>query len=155
MTNQNPVDPMDLSQWDEDYAAAEVEPNKFDDVPDGKYQVKVEKVEMARTQSDAPMLKWQLRVLGPQNRGRMLFRNNVVASKENIKFLKADLLTCGLELAKLSDLPNRLPELLDVGLEITKRTRGEYSNVYFNRRIVLDDPDGEYQGTAKSALSAF
>ena len=155
MTTQNPVDPMDLSQWDEEYAATEVEPNRFDDVPDGKYQVKVEKVEMARTQNDHPMLKWQLRVLGPQHRDRMMFHNNVMASKENIKFLKADLLTCGLELAKLSDLPNRLAELLDVGLEVTKKTRGEFSNVYFNKRIVLDDPDGEYQGAAKSALSAF
>ena len=29
----------------------------------------------------------------------------------------------------------RLDELLDKTLEITKRTRGEYSNVYFNRRL--------------------
>jgi len=155
MTTNNPVDTTDLAHWDEEYAATEVEPNQFDDVPDGKYQVKVEKVELARTQNGDPMLKWQLRVLGPQHRGRMMFRNNVMASKENIKFLKADLLTCGLELGKLSDLPNRLNDLLDVAMEVTKRTRGEYSNVYINKRIVLDDPDGEYQNAAKGALSAF
>jgi len=155
MTTQPPVDSTDLTQFDEEFAAAEVQPNQFDEVPDGKYQIKVEKVELTRTQNGAPMLKWHLRVLGPQHRGRMMFRNNVMASNENIKFLKADLLACGLELGKLSDLPGRLGELLDVALEVTKKTRGEYANVYLNKRIVLDDSDADYQGAAKSALSAF
>ncbi|HPQ70610.1 MAG TPA: DUF669 domain-containing protein [bacterium] len=155
MTDQYDNQNFDLAALDDDYAAAEVEPNQFDDLPDGKYQAKVEKVEMGNTQNGAPMLKWQLRVLGPQHRGRMLFRNSVMASRDNLKYLKADLLLCGLELAKLSDLPNRLNELLDVGLEVTKRTRGEYSNIYFNKRIVLENPDGDYQDAAKSALSAF
>jgi hypothetical protein len=43
--------------------------------------------------------------------------------------------TMGLELAKFSDLSGRLDELLDATLEVTKRTRGEYTNVYFNKRI--------------------
>ena len=155
MTTQAPVDSTDLTQFDEEFAAADVQPNQFDEVPDGKYQVKVEMVELARTQNGAPMLKWHLRVLGPQHRGRMMFRNNVMASNENIKFLKADLLACGLELGKLSDLPGRLGELLDVALEVTRKTRGEYANVYLNKRIVLDDPDSDYKGAAKNALSAF
>jgi hypothetical protein len=140
MSNQPPVDSADLAVYDDDYAAADVQPNQFDEVPDGKYQIKVEKVELVRTQNGAPMLKWHLRVLGPQHRGRMMFRNNVMSSSETIKFLKADLLACGLELGKLSDLPSRLGELLDVALEVTKKTRGEYANVYLNKRIVLDDP---------------
>ena len=41
----------------------------------------------------------------------------------------------GLKLTKFSELSNRLAELLDAILEVTKKTRGEYSNVYFNRRI--------------------
>lgn len=156
MTNQQPpVDATDLAQFDEEYAATEVQPNQYDDLPDGKYQAKIEKVELVRTQNGAPMLKWHLRVLGPQHRGRMMFRNNVMASSENIKFLKADLLACGLELGKLSDLPGRLGELLDVALEVTKKTRGEYANVYLNKRIVLDNPDADYQSAAKEALKPF
>ena len=31
----------------------------------------------------------------------------------------------------------RLDELHDVTLEVTKRTRGDYTNVYFNRRIQI------------------
>ncbi len=40
-----------------------------------------------------------------------------------------------MELARFSELSTRLDELLDVTLEVTKRTRGDYTNVYFNRRI--------------------
>ena len=41
--------------------------------------------------------------------------------------------------ARPDDLNERVHELLDVKLEVTKRTKGENENVYFNRRIVLDD----------------
>jgi hypothetical protein len=51
--------------------------------------------------------------------------------------VKGDLKTLGLELSKFSELSGRLEELLDVTLEVTKRTRGDYTNVYFNRRIKL------------------
>ena len=53
MTDFNNND-IDLSVWDEDYEAAPIEENKFDDVPDGKYQVAIEKVELARAQSSGP-----------------------------------------------------------------------------------------------------
>ena len=58
---------------------------------------------------------------------------------DNIKWLKQDLITCGLALNKVSELPNRLYELLDVKLEVTVKTKGEYANVYLNRRIEMAD----------------
>ena len=131
---------IDLAQFDDDFADAPIEEREFEPVPDGKYQVNVEKVELTRAlKSGNPMLKWTLRVLGPQCRGRLLWRHNVMATRENMKWLKNDLHVCGLDLAKVSDLPGRLEELLDVKLEVTKRTKGENENVYLNRRIVLDD----------------
>ena len=42
-----------------------------------------------------------------------------------------------MELAKFNELGNRLEELLDATLEVTKRTRGEFTNVYFNKRIQI------------------
>ena len=57
----------------------------------------------------------------------------------NLKWLKTDLFRCGLELEKLTDLPSRLEELIGVRLEITKKTSGEYSNTYFNKRLVRAD----------------
>lgn len=137
---------LDLAQFDDDFAEAPVEEREFEDIPDGKYQVNVEKVELTRAQSSGnPMLKWTLKILGPRFAGRLLWRNSVMASKENLKWLKTDLHTCGLDVEKLSDLPARLGDLLDVKLEVTKRTKGESENIYFNRRIVVEDlaPEGD------------
>jgi len=131
---------LDLAQFDDDFAEAPVEEREFEDIPDGKYQVNVEKVELTRAQSSGnPMLKWTLKILGPRFAGRLLWRNSVMASKENLKWLKTDLHTCGLDIEKLSDLPARLGDLLDVKLEVTKRTKSESENIYLNRRIVVED----------------
>ena len=147
---------IDLTQFDEDFAEAEVEERDFEPIPDGKYQVNVERVELTRAQTSGnPMLKWTLRIIAPRFRGRLLWRNNVMATRENIKWLKTDLHTCGLDLEKLSDLPANLEKLIGVKLEVTKRTRGENENVYFNRRIVLEDGGDEYDTAAKDALAPF
>ena len=134
------VPEIDLSQFDDDFADAPIEDREFDDVPDGKYQVQVDKVELttAKTSGNA-MLKWTLRILGPHFAGRLLWRNNVIATRENVRWLKNDLHMCGLELARASELRDHLHELLDVQLEVTKRTKGVRVNIYFNRRLVLDE----------------
>ena len=144
---------VDLTQFDGDFADAPVEEKKeFEPVPDGKYQVNVEKVEITTAKTSGnTLLKWTLKILAPSFRGRLLWRNNVMATRENIKWLKNDLHVCGLDLQKLSDLPANLERLLDVKLEVTKRTKGDNENVYFNRRIVLDDSagaEGEAHGGA-------
>lgn len=160
-TNGYPQDEhedIDLSQFDDDYESAEVEDREFEPVPDGKYQTRVQSVELTRAKSSGnPMLKWTIKILAPTHAGRLLWRNNVMASKENIKWLKNDLHVCGIELEKLSDLPNRLEELLDLTLEITKRTRGENENIYLNRRIEIDagDRDSEPARDAKGEIIPF
>jgi hypothetical protein len=147
---------IDLAQFDDDFAQAEVEEREFEPIPDGKYQVNVERVELTRAQTSGnPMLKWTLRILAPKFRGRLLWRNNVMATRENIKWLKTDLHTCGLNLDKLSELPTNLEKLINVKLEITKRTRCENENVYINRRIVLEDGGDEYDSAARNALAPF
>jgi hypothetical protein len=145
MTTRNPGEDdmpnVDLSRFDSEFESAAVEEKgEFDPVPDGKYQVNVDKVEITTAKTTGnPMLKWTLKILAPRLRGRLLWRNNVMASRENIRWLKNDLHVCGLDLQKLSDLPANLERLLDVKLEVTKRTKGENENIYFNRRIVLDE----------------
>lgn len=130
---------VDLSQFEEEFVEAPAE-REMDNVPDGKYQVCVDKIELANShKSGTPMLKWQLKIIAPNNIGRMIFRNNILKNGDNIKWLKQDLFTCGLELTKLSDLPNRLQELLDVTLEVTVKTKGEYSNTYINRRLSVNE----------------
>ena len=149
-------DDIDLAQFDDDFAEAEVEDREFEPIPDGKYQVNVERVELTRAQTSGnPMLKWTLRIIAPRFRGRLLWRNNVMVSRENIKWLKTDLHTCGLSLEKISDLPANLEKLINIKLEVTKRTRGENENVYLNKRIVLEDGGDEYGTAAKDALAPF
>jgi Protein of unknown function (DUF669) len=135
-----PPPDIDLSRFDEDFAEASIEDREFDEIPDGKFQVSVDKVELTTAKSSGnALLKWTLRILGPHYAGRLLWRNNVMASRENIRWLKNDLHICGLDLAKLSDLPSHLSYLLDIQLEVTKRTRGDSANIYFNRRLVPDE----------------
>ena len=164
MTHDNFTDPalenstgnIDLTQFDDDFAEAEIEDRGFEPIPDGKYQVRVEAVELTRSKtSDNPMLKWSLRVLGPTHKDRLLWRYNVLLSKENIRWLKTDLHVCGLDLEKVSDLEANLDRLLDVNLEVTQRTRGESTNIYFNKRIVMDGKDDGYKATAQEAISKF
>jgi Protein of unknown function (DUF669). len=131
---------MDLSRYDAEYAAAEAPTGNYDELPDGTYHVLVHTVELGSTrEAGDPILKWQLEVqTGPQA-GRFLFRNNLFATPNNLKFLKKDLAVCGMTLTKLSELEDRLEELLDIELEVKKTTdkKGDktYSNVYFQKRL--------------------
>ena len=129
---------IDLAAFDGTFQQeATEERGEFEGLPDGKYQVAIEKVELTQTQSTGnPVLKWTLRVLGPRFANRLLWRNSVITNK-TLRYLKTDLHLCGLDLDKLSDLPGRLAELLDVHLEVAKKTNGDYENVFFSRRIKL------------------
>lgn len=131
-----PSDPshVDLSAYDADFEMAEAP--EMEEVPDGKYQVRIEAVKLAQSQKDDPMIKWDLVVISGQHASRHIFKNSVI-TPASLPFVKGDLKTLGLSLAKFSDLPNHLESLLDVKLEVTKRTKGEYTNVYFNKRIEI------------------
>jgi hypothetical protein len=135
---------IDLAHFDEEFANAPIEEREFENVPDGKYRVAVDKVELTTAKSSGnAMLKWTLRILGPRYAGRLLWRHNVLVTRENVRWLKQDLHVCGLDLVKLSELREHLAQLLDVQLEVTKKTRGENTNIYFNRRLETDDLGAE------------
>ena len=62
LTRGSIPDTIDLAQFDDDFAQAEVEEREFETIPDGKYRVNVERVELTRAQTSGnPMLKWTLR----------------------------------------------------------------------------------------------
>lgn len=125
---------VDLTVFDDEYDSADAP--DFDEVPDGKYQVRVDTVRMDHSQNGDPMIKWDLIVIAGPHSGRHIFRNSVI-TQASLPFVKGDMKTLGVSLAKFSDLPNQLESLLDINLEITKRTRGEYANVYFNKRLQI------------------
>lgn len=127
-------DKVDLTAFDDEFNTAEA-PSQ-DEVPDGKYQVRIDSVRLEHSQKGDPMIKWDLIVLSGSQAGRHIFKNSVITAA-SLPFVKGDLKTLGLVLTKFSELAGRLEELLDATLELTKRTKGEYANVYFNRRIQI------------------
>lgn len=128
---------IDLAQWDEVYSEHDVTESKdFDSLPDGRYQVEVASVELTVSKAAGnPMLAWELTVLGPRHIGRKIWRNNMMISADNIKWLKQDLWRCGLKLTKLSDLKARLEELLDIRLDVSLKTKRKIQNVFFDKLI--------------------
>jgi hypothetical protein len=125
---------VDLAAFDEDFEQTEAA--DFEDVPDGKYQTRLHAVRLTESQKGDPMLKWDLVVISGAHTGRHIFKNAVITNA-SLPFIKGDLETLGLQLGRFSDLPNHLDSMLDLTLEVSKRTKGEYANVYFNRRIQI------------------
>jgi hypothetical protein len=163
-----PVTELDLAGFDEVFEGSDGEATDFESIPDGHYQVRVDSVQLLRSSKGDPMLKWSLRVLGPTHEDRLLWRNNVMASADNVVWLKKDLFTCGLRLAKLSELPANLERLLDICLEVTKKTKGDFESIYFNKRITTAAEAGQADaastagklatrpsGKAREALNKF
>lgn len=131
-----PIDSqVDLSSFDGEFETADAP--SYDEVPDGKYQVKIQTAKLESSQKGDPMIKFDLVVISGSQAGRHIFKNSVI-TQASLPYVKGDLKTLGLELAKFSELAGRLDELLDKTLEVTKRTRGDYSNVYFNRRLNIE-----------------
>jgi len=109
---------------------------------------------LTQSSTGNPMLKWTLRILAPRFANRFLWRNSVF-THNTLKYVKTDLHLCGLDLDKLSELPKHLDKLLDVKLEVTKKTKGENENIYFNRRIETTASANRYQREAGDALVPF
>jgi len=135
---QQPGADLDLTAFDEEYVQAEAP--EFEEVPDGKYQVRIEAARLAESSKGDPMIKWDLVVISGQHAGRHIFKNAVITTA-SLPFVKGDLKLLGVELPKFSDLPGHLGQVLDKRLQVTKRTKEEFTNVYFNR--LLQVPSGE------------
>lgn len=130
---------VDLADFDAPYTGAEQPTDGYEDVPDGQYQARIEKMELTRSKkSNEPMIKWTLRIIGPTHQNRLLWRYTVIKN-DRLGYIKKDLYTCGVELSKFSDLPKHFDRMLDTMLDITVQKRGEFQNIYLNRRVVTQD----------------
>lgn len=136
--NETTYDTVDLSKYDDDYRKAKQgdTPPPFRPVPDGRYQVIVENVELTKTRTTGnPMIKWRLRIAGPSMADRILWKNGVITEK-TIPFVTRELTLCGLTMQSLSELPTRLPDLLNLRLEVNKRGRTEGpDDVFFEKNL--------------------
>lgn len=139
---------VDLAQLDEVYTEVEpAERKELDDIPPGHYQAFVDRAYLDRAKSSRRLLlKWELVVAVGELKGRRMFRNNMVETPDNLRWLKADLQTAGVTLQKLSDLPLQLEHLIGVLLDVTVSVKGTgdqaFTNVYLNKRIERTDGSG-------------
>jgi hypothetical protein len=112
-------------------------------VPDGRYIAKVKEAYLKRSESSGNlMLKWVLEIIGGEYAHTKVYRQNMMQTPDNMKWLKIDLKCAGVELKKASELEAALPRLLDIFLEIKKVTKGEFENIYFVRQIPADKVPG-------------
>ena len=144
----------DLADFDKEYAETEAaEKKEFEPLPNGKYQARIDKVCLDKSKNtEELMLKWELVVISGKYQNRRLFRNNMIASSDNLKWLKADLETIGITLEKVSDLPNRLKDFLDIVVQVSVRNRKdgekEFMNVYLNKKLDIELPQDTQAGDA-------
>lgn len=135
---------VDLSRFDDDYRRAQVEQESqpvYASVPDGRYRVMVENVELTTAKTSGnPLLKWRLRITGEDQKNRLLFKNRAITST-TIEFVKKEMNVLGVDLEPFSSLPQKLGDLVNVELMISKITKGEYENIYFNKRLTPQSPD--------------
>ena len=135
MTYEN--ENVNLEEYDEKYQAAEEpEEREFEPVPDGKYQVNVNRAEITTAKTSGnPMLKWTLKIIAPKYSGRLLWNHHILSNSTSLSWLKKDLKMCGITLDKLSALSDKLNDLVGLKLEVSAKTREGSTSVYFNRLL--------------------
>lgn len=80
------------------------------------------------------MIRYVLRITGSTFRDR-IFRKHSAITENTIRFVRKELETCGLQLERFADLKSRVHELEGVELEVVRVTKGEDTNIYFNRAL--------------------
>lgn len=136
---------IDLSPYEPAYQAARAaradsnrqqnqQPNA-NAVPDGVYRVNVEDVSLGISPSSGnPTVKWMLRILGPTQQRRVIYKWNAI-SERSLTFLIEELRCCGVSLNRIADLEQHLPGLIGLELEIARKTKDGRTNIYFNKLL--------------------
>jgi hypothetical protein len=127
---------VDLSRFDDEYARASTQAAQqpfYDEIPDGFYDASIEEVQIGQTANTGnPMIVWKLRIQGPECRGKAITKVRVITDK-TVAFLKQDLERLEVHLERLSDLPDRVDEMIERPVRILKRTNPQrrWTDVFF------------------------
>jgi len=134
-----------LRQFDQDWNNTEPAPSSGE-VPDGTYEALVYAARITRSKSgERLMLEWELIIIEGEYESRKVWDYQFLDDPERFPWIKKRFNICNIHLPRLSDLPEKLENLVGSLVEITIKTKkqngNEYRNVYFNRR--LEDHPGE------------
>ncbi len=129
--------------------AQEVAENKqnFKEVPDGKYEVKIEKMELKESKSGRPMVSIWMKILSGEYKGQLIFYNQVIDMGFGLhnanEFLRS--LDSGIDVKfesfgqyndLLMDIHEAIDETLEYGLEYGTNSKGyntyEITDVFEN-----------------------
>ena len=137
--------PADLTAFDREWAKTAVSHENYSDIPDGTYDAIIEDARVTRTATTGrSAVVWSLRIQGPAAVNRVIEKSRVI-TQHTLPFLREDLEKCHLSVSRVSELPERLKDLVGRPIAIDKRTKDGWVNVYFrwdserNAAPVLDD----------------
>ncbi len=123
---------VDLSRFDQTVQTETKRRPAMEELPDGRYDVRIEDVELYKSPSTGnPVLKYTLRVIGPTHANHLMWKRRGITDKTR-DYVADEVKLCGLALERFSDLKQNLHELIGVEIEVTRKTRGEDVNIYFN-----------------------
>ncbi|WP_054948954.1 DUF669 domain-containing protein [Numidum massiliense] len=133
-----------LQQFDQQFASIDVDPSGNVRLPEGEYQVVVDSTLIDQTKKEGrPIWKITFKVISGDHQGRLIFHNNLLDDPDRLQYIKQDCYKLGLMIGKLSELPSKLKELLDVKVAVVLKNNGEFQNCYIQKR--LDAPAGTQQ----------
>jgi len=120
----------------------------FEDLPDGKYQVRIDEAVMTETkETELPMAKFAMTVAGGEQVNRKCWKYAVLDLEKMprcLSFLKKDLNKLGVEMPDdPAELEDTLPELdgsyAEIQIKTSSKGDTEYKNTYF--QIALDEDE--------------
>jgi len=118
--------------------AAEKKSGGYEEAPDGKYLVEIERCELKKTQdSGKSYINWGLKILEGNYTGKFLWKKSFL-QPSSIPFLKKDLDLLGACPPRYEDL--NLDLMIGIRVAVTKKTKDSgYSDVYFNSVVASED----------------
>lgn len=113
------------------------------DVPDGKYTATIIKA-FGQVKNGNPQLNVHLKINNGKYKGRMLFKSYNLKHPVGLSSLKGDLIICGLPLKDLSELRDKVPELVNLNLSVAKKKNDkDFVNIYFNDLLAAEENGSE------------
>jgi len=119
-------------------AWGDAEETSFEDVPDGVYQVRINQATINHSQSSGRLqVSWDVSIVNGEFVNRKLFDHHGIDNAQSIGYFKGTLSKLGYDSEEFdpTSLDETLEELVGTYAEVRQRTKGDYTNVYFNKAL--------------------